>query len=184
MEKEIIKTFGDKKIIIREFKKSDLKDFRKFLEYANSFSEDDKLLTVGKIGVPEEKDFLAGVLRRQKAKTGIYLLAQHNGKIIGSTDIDLMPRRGNHVGDFGIRIKKDYRGMGLGTYLMAEVIRRAVTQLKPSPKIIFLQAFANNTHAINLYKKMGFKVVAKIPKMRQYKGKLVGEVIMLKFIKK
>lgn len=178
------KIFADKKITIRKFKKSDLKNLKKFLEYANSFTEDDKLLTVGKISVREETEFLKGVAKRQKEKTGIYLIAEHNGKIVGSADIDLFERRGNHVGDFGIRIVEGYRGMGLGKYLMSEVMRLAMKQLKPAPKILFLQAFANNKPAINLYKKMGFKIVAKIPKIRQYKGKLVDEIVMLKFTKK
>ena len=179
-----LKIFGDKKIIVREFKSSDLKDFKKFVKYANSFTENDKLLTVGKVSTKDEMDFLKGVLKRQKAKTGIYLFAEHNGKVIGSADIDLFNGRGNHVGDFGIRIVEGYRGMGLGKYLMSEVIRLAGKQLKPAPKMIFLQAFANNTPAIGLYKKMGFKTVARIPKMRTYKGKFVDEVVMLKFIKK
>ncbi|MGD0576756.1 MAG: GNAT family N-acetyltransferase [Candidatus Staskawiczbacteria bacterium] len=179
------KTFGDKKITIREFKKSDLKNyFKKFLIYANSFTEDDKLLTVGKVSAKDEMEFLSGVLKRQKAKTGIYLFAEHDGRIIGSADIDLFEGRGNHVGDFGIKIVEGYRGMGLGKFLMAEVMRLANKQLKPAPKIIFLQAFANNKSAIGLYQKMGFKIVAKIPKMREYKGKLVDEIVMQKIIKK
>ncbi len=178
------KTFGDKKITIREFQKSDLKNIKKFLEYNNSFTENDKLLTVGKVSAKEEKDFLSGVAKRQKEKTGIYLIAEHSGKIIGSTDIDLGKRREKHVGDFGIKIRDGYRGMGLGKYLMAEVMKLSMKQLKPTPKIFHLQVFASNKPAIALYKKMGFKIVAKIPKVREYKGKLVDEIVMLKFIKK
>ena len=150
--------------------------------YANAFTENDKLLTVGKVGAKEEMDFLKGVLKRQKDKTGIYLIAEHNNKIIGSADVDLFERRGKHIGDFGIRIVEGYRGMGLGKFLMAEVIKQAIQKLKPTPKIIRLEAFINNKPAISLYKKMGFKIVATIPKQREYKGKLIAEVVMLKYL--
>ncbi|PIV12707.1 MAG: GNAT family N-acetyltransferase, partial [Candidatus Nealsonbacteria bacterium CG03_land_8_20_14_0_80_36_12] len=47
------------------------------------------------------------------------------------------------------------------------------------PKIIRLSVFPTNKAAIGLYKKLGFKKVAKISKQIQYKGKLVDEIIML-----
>ena len=43
-----------------------------------------------------------------------------------------------------------------------------------------LEVFENNAPAIALYRKMGFEIVAKIPKQVQYKGKLIGEYIMIK----
>jgi len=41
-----------------------------------------------------------------------------------------------------------------------------------------LEVYVNNEPAIKLYKKMGFKRVARIPKHIQYKGKLIDEFIM------
>jgi ribosomal protein S18 acetylase RimI-like enzyme len=35
---------------------------------------------------------------------------------------------------------------------------------------------------MGLYKKVGFKEVARIPKQIQYKGKLLGEVIMVLYL--
>ena len=185
-----LKTFGDtprsagKKITVREFKKSDLKRAGEFAAYMNSFNENDLLLSVGKTNAKEEIEFLNGVLKRQKNKTGIYLIAEHNGKIIGTTDIDLMHGRAKHVAEFGIRIKDGYRGIGLGNYMMSEVMKRSIKKLKPTPKMFYLQAFAKNAPAIDLYKRMGFKLIARIPKEREYKGKLVDGVIMTKLIKK
>ncbi len=72
--------------------------------------------------------------------------------------------------------------MGLGKFLTQEVIKLAKKELKPAPKIIKLEVYVNNKPAIGLYKKMGFKIVAKIPKQIQYKGKLIGEYIMLKYL--
>lgn len=174
------KLFGDKKLTIREFQTKDLKNIKKFLEYNNSFGQDDMLSMVEKITAKEERDFLRGVAKRKADKTGIYLIAEDGKKIAGTADIDLGSYRQKHVGDFGIKIRAEYRGIGLGKYLMSEVMKRAIKQLKPTPKIFFLQVYAMNKLAINLYKKMGFKIVAKVPKVREYKGKLVDEIIMLK----
>ena len=176
------KIFKDKKILIRMLEKKDLKNIKDFLEYINSFGENDKLTQVEKISEKQERDYLESAIKRQKNKTGIYLFAEHEGKIVGATDFNLGRFRGNHVGKFGIRIREGYRGMGLGTYLISEVIRMAIENLKPTPKILRLETFENNKPAISLYQKIGFKIVARIPKQREYKGKLIAEVVMLKYL--
>ena len=109
-------------------------------------------------------------------------MAECNNKIIGATDIELDRWRRNHIGKFGITIIQGYRGIGLGKHLMSEVIKLAKKELKPSPKIIQLEVYTNNKPAIALYKKMGFKIVAKLPKQIQWKGKLIDELVMLKFL--
>jgi len=65
---------------------------------------------------------------------------------------------------------------------MGEVLRLAKKNL-PGLKVFWLDVFANNKPAIALYKRMGFKIVGKIPKQIQYKGKLIAEYIMIKEIK-
>jgi len=60
-----------------------------------------------------------------------------------------------------------------------EILKLAKKELKPKPKIIRLSVFSTNKPAISLYKKIGFKIVAKIPKQISYKGKFIDEVIML-----
>lgn len=177
------KNFGDKKIIIREFETKHLKYVKKFLEFDNSFNENDKWVWVKKLTVQQEKDFLNGVNKFCKEKRGVFVFAEHNNKIIGRAEIDLGREREQHVGDLGIKIKDGYRGIGLGAYLTAEIMRLAIEKLKPVLKCIRLETYSNNIPALNLYKKMGFKVYGKIPKQREYKGKLYNEVIMLKFIK-
>jgi ribosomal protein S18 acetylase RimI-like enzyme len=62
---------------------------------------------------------------------------------------------------------------------MEEIIKLAKKELRPGLKIIRLSVYSNNKIAIALYKKYGFKEVAKIPKQIQYKGKLIDEIIML-----
>jgi len=93
--------------------------------------------------------------------------------------IELGKERQNHVGGLGISIRNGYRGIGLGEYLMKEIIKLTKKELKPKPKIIRLSVLPNNKPAIGLYKKCGFKKVAAVPKQMQYKGKLLDEIVML-----
>ena len=62
---------------------------------------------------------------------------------------------------------------------MQESIKMAKKELRPSPKVIMLSVYVNNIPAIKLYKKIGFKKAARIPKQVQYNGKLIDEFIML-----
>ena len=175
-----IKTFGDKKIKIRKLSKSDLKRVKEFRDFINSLIEERaKILMNKKLSLKEERKWLEEQLNNIKNYKKVFLVAEDNNRIIGTTNIDLGRGRRNHIGDFGISIRKEYRGMGLGSCLMDKILKLAKKELKPKPKIIGLSVFPNNKPAIGLYKKFGFKKVAKIPKQLQYKGKLADEIIML-----
>jgi ribosomal protein S18 acetylase RimI-like enzyme len=180
MEKKV---FSGKKIIIRKISRKDLKNARNFLDFINSFiAEDAKILINKKLSLKEEKEWLGECLKKLKRKKEVKLMAEHNGIIVGLTGIDSGRWRESHVGNFGITIRKGYRGIGLGKYLMEEIIKLAKKELKPRLKIIRLSVYSNNKLAIALYKKYGFKGVAKIPKQIQYKEKLVDEIIMLLYL--
>jgi len=170
--------FGSKKIIIRKLSNGDLRNVKKFQDFINSFvKEDAQILYNKKFSLKEEKNWLKEQLQNIKNHKTVFLMAQDHNKVIGTTGIDLHRGREAHVGEFGITIRNGYRGIGLGKYLMKEIIKLAKKELKP--KIIRLSVFPTNKAAIGLYKKLGFKKVAKIPKQIQYKGKLLDEIIML-----
>lgn len=174
------KTFGDKKIIIREINNKDLKNAKKFQDFVNSLvSENAKVSMAEKINLKEQKEWINGVIKAIKNKSSVYLIAEHNGQVVGSTDVKQCRGRQNHIGSFGIAIKNGYRGIGLGEHLAKEVIALAQKRFKPSPKIIKLEVLINNEPAQGLYKKIGFKEVARVPKQIQYNGELIDEFVML-----
>ena len=156
--------FNNKKIKIREISKEDLKNVKKFQDFINSL---------------EEIAWLKEKLNQIKTKRVVALIAEDKNKIISSVDIKLGWGRENHVGHYGIAVRKGYRNIGLGTYLTKEVIKLAKNKLKPRPKIIRLSVYSINKPAIEFYRNLGFREVAKIPKQGEIKGKLVTEVIML-----
>lgn len=173
----------NEKITIREITPLDLRKVKRFQDFINSLTaEDAKILFNEKATIEEEKQFLKNVLSATKKKGEIYLIAEFAEKIIGTASIKLEKWRRNHVGKLGIAIRNGYRGAGLGKRMMYEIINLAAKKLKPKPKIIQLDVFINNKPAINLYKKTGFKIVARIPKQIQYKNKLVDEFVMIKYL--
>ena len=119
-----IKIFSDKKIIIRKIIKSDLKNIKKFQVFINSFLIEDAKLSINKKVTPNaQKEFLKKTLDGMRNKSKVYLVVESDNKIIGASDIELLGQRRNHIGSFGIAIKAGYRGVGLGKYLMSEIIK-------------------------------------------------------------
>lgn len=175
-----IKIFGGKKIIIRQLAPKDLKQAEKFQRFINALvAENAKILMHTKKTRKEEVEWIKGVLRDIGKKQEVFLIAECEGAIIGSTHVKLGRERESHVGNFGISVAKNFRGIGLGYYLTKEVIKLAKKELKPRPKIIRLSVYRGNLPALNLYKKVGFQQVALIPKQIQFKGKFINELIML-----
>lgn len=177
------KIFGGKKIKIREFSNKDLGSVKKFQNFINSLVEEEALINLNKkLSFNQEKKWLKDQLKKIKNRKSVYLIAETDNEIVGSTQIYLGENRGSHIGHFGITIRRGYRGIGLGTYLTGRVIELAGKKLKPKPKILKLDAFPMNKPAIRLYRKYHFKKVAIIPKQREYKGKLYGDIIMLRYL--
>lgn len=176
--------FNGKRIIIRKLSHNDLKTkkLRKFQDFINSLvGEQAKIVLNKKMSLPEERKFLEEKLKNIGKRREVFLAAEaeDSNMIVGTSGIALDRWRKEHIGNFGITIRKSYRGIGLGKYLMEEILKLAKKELKPRPKIIRLSVYPNNKPAVALYRKFGFRKVAEIPKQIQYRGKFLNEVIML-----
>ena len=174
------KIFGGKKVKIRGLAKSDLKKAAKFKDFINSLVEEDAKIGMNvKVSIKEEINFLEAVISGVKNKKKVYILAECDDIIIGSASITQLAWRSNHIGELGITIRDGYRGLGLGRHLMQQVIDLAKKELEPKPKMIRLLVYVNNEPAIRLYKKLGFKKVARLPRQTQYKGELIDDFMMV-----
>ena len=71
-------------------------------------------------------------------------------------------RRVRHRSRIGISVAGEYRGVGVGETLLRTVIDWAKQQ--PGLERLELSVFAHNTRAINLYRKLGFVEMARLPK--------------------
>ncbi len=168
-----------KNITIKSLSSKDLKQAKKFKDFNDLLiGEDLKIRRNKKISLEEIVDKLKNNLKNIKKKNSVFLIAEHDNKIVGATSVGLNSGKKDHVGEFGITILKDYRGIGLGKTLMTEVIKLAKKKLKI--KIIRLSVYSINKPAIKLYQKQGFKKVAVIPKQYKHKGRLIDENVMIK----
>lgn len=167
------------KIKIRKLVPADLKRAKEFQEYINSLIKENVMINLNKKRtLKEEREWLKDKLKKIKKKRVVLLIAEDNKKIVGISKVKLMPEKQSHVAEFGISIRKGYRGIGLGKKLMREILKLAKKELKP--KMIRLSVFSENKIAQNLYRKFSFKEVARIPQQIKHKGKLIDEIIMIK----
>jgi ribosomal protein S18 acetylase RimI-like enzyme len=180
----ITKIFNNKRITIRELKPSDIRNVSKFQDFINSLVKEDAMILRNKrVSLKEETEWLKNKIKAIRKNKAVSLMDETNRIIIGTAEVVLRRiGRQSHVADFIISIRKGYRGIGLGKYLMVEIIKLAKKKLKPKPKIISLGVMPSNKPAIKLYRKFGFKKVALVPRQFQYKGKLHDEIIMLLYL--
>lgn len=72
----------------------------------------------------------------------------------------------SEFGELGIAVRKPYWHQGLGTALLDETLNWAGHYSTLAGLV--LEVFASNTHAITLYQKAGFNVVAQTQIVRQH----------------
>ncbi|MFA4662670.1 ribosomal protein S18-alanine N-acetyltransferase [Pyrococcus kukulkanii] len=92
-----------------------------------------------------------------EANPETFLVAEYNGKVVGYVMGYLKPDMEGHI--MSIAVHPDYRGNGIGKALMVAVIDRL---FKRGARWIGLEVRVSNERAINLYKKLGFKIVKRI----------------------
>ena len=93
-----------------------------------------------------------------KKKDDIGLLAEAGGKVIGAVWVQIMNDYG-HIDDntpsFAISLYKEYRGLGIGTALMKEMLcilkKRGYKQAS--------LAVQKSNYAVRMYMKTGFEIV-------------------------
>jgi RimJ/RimL family protein N-acetyltransferase len=85
----------------------------------------------------------------------IVLLAEAGGTIIGNVSFENGAcRRIAHRGTLGIAVVKEWRGQGIGTALMENLLAWATGN--PLIEKVCLEVFTTNSNAIRLYRKLGF----------------------------
>lgn len=179
---QLITTFTtkkDRKITIRVVDKNDA---QKLMDFINPiFSEDTFLMHGPKdlVKIKEEQKFVREQIKKIKEKKGVHLLAEYQKQIIGSCDLRRMNFRQKHMGEIGIAINAGFREEGLGQKLLLLLENEAK---KMGLKAIFLYCFANNSRALHVYEKMGYKRVGFLPKAYEYKGGFVDSITMYKEI--
>lgn len=98
----------------------------------------------------------------------------------GIATLYLQPyRKLAHQCEFGIVVGKDYRNMGIGSYLMSNIIHLAKEKFKIS--LLHLQATTENP-AIHLYERFGFKEFGRQNSWLKEEDHFGGRVFMERYL--
>ena len=177
------KTFGGKTIRIRKLVPADIKNAKRFADYENVLIEEGAYIhAYKKVTIAQEKEWLVARLKKQKRGGGIFLVGEYGGRVVANARTEVYSGSWDHQAEFNIDIAQEVRGAGLGKYLTVRSIELARTGIKPKPVRLILGTMAENTAAIGLYEKSGFKKIAVIPGQHHYQGRFIDEVIMVYYL--
>ncbi len=117
-----------------------------------------------------------GILKRMP-----HVIALDNGKAIGWCDITPLPRpTTKHSGVLGMGVLPPYRQKGIGTKLLHTALRRARAY---GLYRVELEVFEDNQTAIELYRKVGFRVEGKKIAAVKIDDKYVNALMMAILLK-
>lgn len=172
------KTKTGKEIIIRY---PEISDLHEMLKYINDLSDEKTFVKYqGEHETLEsETKYLKSRLEAIKNKRAVHLLAYFNNKLIAATDVHLQDKTEQHVGILGISIAKDFRGEGLGKFLLELILNEAQKEL-PELKIVTLEVYSTNDIAQKMYEKFGFIKYGNLPNGVTRGGKFEDAILMYK----
>ena len=156
------------KITIERIKPEDASMMLRFLRQVGGETDN---LTFGAEGLPitpeAETDYISQL---ENSRDQVMLVAKCDGRIVGSASLSRLPRRMSHRGDFSISVAKEYWSKGIGSQLLAEIIRFAKDH---AFERIDLQVRSDNLSAIHLYEKYGFQKLCTYPGFFKLGGQYV-----------
>ena len=126
--------------------------------------------------VEDEHKWLSDTLRDIGAGNSVIRVAEVGSHVVGWCDVR-RARPGSpidHRGVLGICVRKEFRGRGVGTALMREVLGKCRGKFE----IVELSVLASNPRAFELYKRFGFKEIGVLPEAVKRSGVYIDERLM------
>ncbi|MEI8093421.1 MAG: GNAT family protein [Spirochaetales bacterium] len=133
-------------------------DARALLAYMKAiFSEPDLSLPVEpdefSVSLADENEVLAKAAANPRE---LFLVAVDGAKVVGVLNVVANQRRANqHDVSFGLTVARDYRGQGLGTRLLEQML--AWARSNDLITSVNLTVWKRNRAAIRLYRRFGFR---------------------------
>ena len=167
-------------VVFREPRPSDAK---LLMDFINAFVAEPMsgLLINKRVRLKEEKAWLRGWLADIRSRKGVMLLVEADGRIQGNCTVSRLVWKSSHMADAGIALSKDFRGRGIGEALMKETIELARKRMS-GLEMIQLKAFDYNERALELYKKLGFVVVGRVPRANKEGKDYYDDVLMVEYL--
>jgi RimJ/RimL family protein N-acetyltransferase len=167
---------GGANIIIRTARPSDAEAY---LALGQSImSEDIYSLTQAdelNLTVEQEREWIQ---RGLENKDHLIIIAETNQKVIGQLDFSNGHRKRNaHTGEFGMGVHKEFRGLGVGSLLLAALVEWAKSNQRI--KKVNLSVHQTNDRAIATYKKIGFQVEGLRTKDLKYPNDVYIDTVLM-----
>ena len=148
-------------------------------DYINALSQEKTFILFQgeEITLEFEQAYLDSQLEKISNGSLVQLFATAGDQIIGVSEVGMKNRVESHIGDFGISIAREWRGLGIGSALMQAVLNEAQAHL-PTLKIVTLSAFANNETAIRMSQRFGFQEHGRLPRGIVHHGQHIDHIYM------
>ena len=141
--------------VIREMQQAEYPLLEKFLYEAIFIPDGVELPPKSIIYRPELQVYISGF---GKSEHDISLVAEKDGEIVGAVWVRIMNDYG-HIDDntpsFAISVDKEYRGKGIGTALMKEMLSKLKERGYEQASLSVQKA----NFAAEMYRKLGFRVI-------------------------
>ncbi|WP_425414716.1 N-acetyltransferase family protein [Peribacillus kribbensis] len=128
----------------------------------------------------QQREWIQSILENENETI---IVAEKDGEVIGWIVFESTQNRKrlSHTGSFGMLIRNNYRGMGIGKMLLQVLLEWA--ENNPLIEKVSLAVFSTNHRAISLYKKMGF--IEEGRKINEFKfddNEYVDDILMYKLV--
>jgi len=173
---------GSKRRVIFRFPKRG--DLRAILKMVNGIRAEAEYLGQRRMEtLKTERKWLLGQLKGMKEGKTVLIFVGVDGVLVG--DVSIQPTVfdvSSHVGEFGIMLKEEFTGLGIGTRLTKKAFQ--VARKETGYKIISSSYSAPNKRSRMLHKKLGFRKVGLLPKSFKLRnGEYADRVLLYKVIK-
>lgn len=152
-------------------------DARAILGLLRHVGRDTNYLTFGPEGSPYDVNQERQLIRKfQESPTSIFLIIEVDDQIVGVANLITLDQvKEQHVAEVGICIIQEYWGYGIGKILVEELIYFA---RQVDLKVLTLEVVTENTRAIRLYEKFGFKQCGRLSMRIKNKLKYYDTFVM------
>ena len=165
-----------RRCVLRNAEETDAESFLTY--FVKAHGETDFLLTYPDESVQNVDDIRERLKSQKNSANNVEICAFVDGVLAGSAGFDIIGGKDKlrHRADFGISILREFWGLGIGSALTEACIECAE---KAGYLQLELEVVADNTRAIELYKKYGFVVFGRNPLgFRTREGKWQELVLM------
>jgi RimJ/RimL family protein N-acetyltransferase len=142
----------------------------------------------GNVTLPSEfkltvADEIKWIKEHREKRDWLTIVAELDGNLIGLLNFKAEARkRLAHRGMFGISIRKEWRGRGVGEAVLRALLEWATKN--PRVEKVALAVLADNANAIALYRKLGFvEEGRRVREIKVAKGQYVDDVLMYRWVK-